>query len=274
MPITNSAEAKEGGFAQVREALVAFEGDVVEQDARGSKTEFATWGGTAINPDTGLPFPPKEYLQVVCTNVVVTESVEAVTMDISEGWTFRVNCSDFKGSFWIDAFLASADKFKVQIPAGLIGKRIGFRKVVLEAKPKKDGTVNHKFDATGFVITSVATKGSVSPKVTPKVVETTPSAHSLPPMSTAPAATTPPTTAAEGMVDTTSAPSTDPMVVALELAVGKTEQQFRSAVALHPLFVNSPLLAIAKSGAITQTLVNDHKLQLVVEGNKSVYRKV
>ena len=272
MPITNSAEAKEGGFAQVREALVAFEGDVVEQDARGSKTEFATWGGTAINPDTGLPFPPKEYLQVVCTNVVVTESVEAVTMDISEGWTFRVNCSDFKGSFWIDAFLASADKFKVQIPAGLIGKRIGFRKVVLEAKPKKDGTVNHKFDATGFVITSVVAKGAVSPKAVVKPAATNQAA--LPIQNSAPAATTPPTTAAEGMVDTTSAPSTDPMVVALELAVGKTEQQFRSAVALHPLFVNSPLLAIAKSGAITQTLVNDHKLQLVVEGNKSVYRKV
>ncbi|MGW8177265.1 MAG: hypothetical protein ACWGQW_00490, partial [bacterium] len=66
----------------------------------------------------------------------------------------------------------------------------------------------------------------------------------------------------------------DPMEVAADVADGKTDNQFKTAIAMHPVFTNSPFLSLAKSGALTQTLINEGKLQLVTEGNKSVYRKV
>ena len=248
-PITKREEAKEGGFAQIREALVSFEGDVIAQDARGNKTEFGMWGGKLIGED-GKPIPPKEYLQIVCANVVPLEVTEELSMDISEGWTFRVNCSDYKGSFWVDAFLLSADKNKVLIPEGLIGKRITFKRFTLEAREPK-------YNSTNYVIDKVSKAAIAAPKI---VAKTTP----------APAAAPIEEVAAEAV----EVSSNDPMEIALELAVGKTEQQFRSAVALHPEFVNSPLLPLAKAGAITQTLVNDGKLKLVTQGNKQVYQKV
>jgi len=248
-PITNRSEAKEGGFAQVREALVSFEGDVVAQDARGNKTEFGMWGGKLIGED-GKPIPPKEYLQVVCANVVPLEVTEELSMDISEGWTFRVNCSDYKGSFWVDAFLASADKNKVIIPEELINKRVLFKKFTLEAR-------DPKYNSTNYVIDKVSKAATAAPKIVAKTTAA-PAAASI----------------EEVTAEAVEVLSNDPMEIALELAVGKTEQQFRSAVALHPEFINSPLLPLAKAGAITRTLVNDGKLKLVIQGNKQVYQKV
>ncbi len=248
MPITNRAEAKEGGFAQVREALTAFEGDVVAQDARGNKTEFGLWGGGGIGKD-GKPLPPKEFLQIVCVNVVPIEVTEELSMPITEGWTFRINCSDFKGSFWIDKFLESAEKFKILVPEGLVGKRITFRRVTLKAT-KRDGTPQPEFDSTNYIIEKVgASSGATAaPVVAPQ-------------------------TASPAAAQQAQPPSEDPMAVALELAIGKTEAQFRSAIALHPVFANSPLLALAKAGAVTQTLVNEGKIKLVTKGNKQVYEK-
>ena len=249
-PITNRSEAKEGGFAQVREALFSFEGDVVAQDARGNKTEFGMWGGKLLG-DTGKPVPPKEYLQVVCANVVPLEVTEELSMDISEGWSFRVNCSKYKGSFWVDAFLASADKSKVVIPEGLIGKRITFKRFTLEAR-------DPKYNSTNFIIEKVSKAATAAPKIITKA--------------TVPVVQTKVEEVPAEVIEEVS--SGDPMEIALGLAVGKTEQQFRSAVALHPKFINSPLLSLAKAGAITQTLVNEGKLMLVMQGNKQVYQKV
>ena len=249
-PVTNREQAKEGGFAQVREALIAFEGDVVAKDARGNETGFAQWG-TQVGDD-GKPRPPKEYLQIACVNVKVIESTEDLSMDISEGWTFRENCSDYKGSFWVDAFLLSADKNKVLIPDGLIGKRFLFRKFTLEAFDK-NGQPNTKFNSTNYIIEKVL--GNAGTYVAPA-----------------------PAQAAQTVVaQTVAAPqvtaTVDPMTVALELAVGKTEAQFRTAVALNPVFAGSPLLPLAKAGAITQTLVNEGKLVLVTQGTKQIYQK-
>ncbi|MGW8177266.1 MAG: hypothetical protein ACWGQW_00495, partial [bacterium] len=117
-PITNRDEAKEGGFAQVREALVAFEMDIIAQDARGNVTGFDQYAG-GIGRD-GQPLPPREYLQIVGTNVVATEVTEDLSMDISESWSIRIWCSDFKGSFWVESFLESSDRNQVLIPDGLV----------------------------------------------------------------------------------------------------------------------------------------------------------
>jgi len=57
--------------------------------------------------------------------------------------------------------------------------------------------------------------------------------------------------------------TTDPMAVALKLALGKTEAQFRTAIAIDPQFANSPLLPMAKAGVISQALVNEGKLVIV-----------
>lgn len=269
MAITDRNQAKEGGFAQVREALVAFEGDVVEQDARGNKTEIGEYGAGTW-PD-GKPKPKKEFLQVVCVNVVPLEVKEELVMDISEGWTFRINCSDYKGSFWIDTFLEAADKNKIQIPEGMVNKRIQFRLKTFESKDSK-GNAKPEYNVTNFVIDKVVDQGEES--TAPKVV-------SKPVQAPKPAPTTSNVvqpTPAEEVVEEEPAQeqgttSTDPMDIAMEVAVGKTEQQFRSAIALHPAFVGSPLLSLAKAGAVTQTLITNKKLKLVQEGTKQVYRK-
>ncbi len=264
MPITNRAEAKDGGFAQVREALVAFEGDVVEADAKGQKTEFSMWGA-GTNPD-GTPKAPKEFFQIVCVNVVPTEVTEELSMDITEGWTFRENCSDYKGSFWVEAFLASADKNKVQIPDGIIGKRVLFKRFTLEAKDK-NGQPNPKFNSTNYIIEKIVSKGaSTAPKVVAKTAK--PAAQTV--------AASPQVAIEEVAEEVPPAEpnaGADPMAVALELAIGKTEAQFRSAVALHPLFANSPLLPLAKAGAITATLVTEGKLKLATVNGKQIYQR-
>ena len=63
------------------------------------------------------------------------------------------------------------------------------------------------------------------------------------------------------------------MELACELAVGKTEAQFRSAISLSPKFVSSPLLPIAKAGLVTAALLKEGKLVEVKEGNKTIYRR-
>ena len=257
MVITNRAEAKEGGFAQVRAALVAFEGDVVAKDARGNETGFAQWG-TEVDPATGLPKPPKEFLQIVCVNVVPTEVKEDLTMDISEGWTFRVNASDFKGSFWMEAFLLSAEKNKILIPEGLIGKRIQFKQFTLEAVDSK-GVAKPKFNSTNFIIEKVVGNAGAMPVTPPTATPVaTPAPASVPANAPAPVA----------------GESVDPMVVLADLAVGKTEAQLRSAAAMHPLFKESALLPLIKAGAVTGSLVTEKKLVLVDQGGKKVYQKV
>jgi len=239
MPLVNRGEARESGFAQVREAMLSFEGDVVS-------AEFGQWGGKLIDEDTGKPIPPKEFLEVSCVDVNVLEVSEELAMAIDE-WNFRVNCSDFKGSFWVEDFLASADKAKLLIPDDLIGKRIVWKKAIRtwEIRGKAVSYAN-------FVIDSVKVAPKAAPKIAPKVSAT-------------------PAVVEEVAEET--AEVEDPMGLALELAVGKTETQFRSAVSLHPKFVNSPLLPLAKAGAITQALVKDGKLVEVQEGNKTIYQK-
>jgi len=245
MPITKREEARESGFAQVREAMLSFEGTVVTPD--NPDDWFGQWGGTLIDEDTGKPVPPKEYLEVKCVDVAVLEVSEELAMNIDE-WNFRVNCSDFKGSFWVEDFLASADKAKLLIPDDLGGKRIVFKKATrtwdIKGKP---------VSYSNYVIGSV----KVAPKAAPRVVSATPVV----------------TEEVAEEVAEQSGGAVDPMEIALELAVGKTETQFRSAVSLHPQFVNSPLLPLAKAGAITQALVKDGKLIEVQEGNKVIYQK-
>jgi len=155
---------------------------------------------------------------------------------------FRVNCSDFKGSFWVEDFLASADKAKLLIPDDLVGKRIVWKKVTrrwdIKGKP---------VSYSNYVIGSVKAAAKVAPKIVTLKADT------------------------DESIPDSSAP--DPMELALELAVGKTETQFRSAVSLHPQFVNSPLLSLAKAGAITQALVKEGKLVEVQEGSQTIYQR-
>lgn len=234
MPLTDRSQAKEAGFAQVRAALQKFEGTV-------ASVEFGMWGGKLIDEDTGKPIPPKEFLEILCTDVEVLEVTEELSMPVDE-WTFRVNCSDYKGSFWVEKFLESADMHKLLIPDDLIGKRVIWEKVSMTFNIR-----GREVTQTNYVITEVKD----APKAAPKVV----SKDEAPP--------------APAEVSQPDIPVPDPMDVALNLAIGKTEAQFRTAIALDPQFINSPLLALAKAGAITQALVNDGKL-VIVEG---VYKK-
>ena len=248
MPLTDRKQAKEGGFAQVRGALQKFKGRVV-------KAEFGQWGGKLVDDD-GEPVPPREYLEIETVDVEVLEVTEELSMDVTE-WKFRENCSDFKGSFWVERFLESADKFKLLIPDDLMGKVITFEKVTLEAFDKT-GAPNPKYNSTNYVIVAVEGGGVVTGK--PKVVAKAK-------VAAAPVEVAEPETE-EGEE------STDPMEMALDLAVGKTETQFRTAIAIDPRFTGSPLVQMAKAGIVTQAFINDGTLQLVKVGNKEVYAKV
>lgn len=231
MPIYKREEAKSGGFAQVREALLSYEGDVV-------KVETGQWGGKLVDDD-GKPVPPREYFEVETTNNVPLEVTEELSMDISERFSFRVNMSEYEGSFWVDAFLASAEKAKVLLPDGIKGKRVTFRKVTLEGSEPK-------YNVTNFVIDKVAGGTKVAPKVTPKAV-------------IAPA----PVASKETVEE-------DEIALALNLAVGKTEAQFRSAASLHPKLIGSQLLPLIKAGLFTASQVNEGTLTL---GNDDKYAK-
>ena len=243
MPLTDRSQAKEGGFGQVREALQKFEATV-------SSAEFDMWGGKLVD-DEGKPIAPREFLEITCTDVLPLEVTEDLSMDISELYSFRVNCSEFKGSFWVDKFLESADKLKLLVPDGLVGKRITFQKVTLEAK-------DPKYNSTSYVMVGVKAAGAA------KVVKVTAPAATVTVVTPTPVATEPvEVTAEQAAVET--AVVANPMDIALALAIGKTETQFRTAISLDPTFAGSPLLPLAKAGAITQALLNESKLVLVDE---------
>ena len=244
MPITDRSKLRKGGFAQVREALQKFEGDVV-------RAEFGQWGGQLFD-DEGRPRPPREFLEIDNVNVRVLEVTEELSMPIEE-WSFRINSSEAEGTIW-DKFLESADNAKLLIPDDLVGKRIVWQKVtIIGSEPR--------FTTSNYVIAGVKAPVKPAPKIVAKVQT---------------AKVQPAKALAEVEADTaeaTEAESTDPMEVAAGIAMGKTEAQFRSAIALNPLFSNSPLLAMAKAGAITQALVNEGRLVIVTEGNKQIYKK-
>ncbi len=234
MPIYHKEEAKESGWQQVRQALEEFEGDV-------SSTEAGTWGGSGvIDPETNQPIPPKEYFEVTSVNNKIIKSTEELDMDISATFNFRINCSSSPKSFWVSAFLESADKNKLQIPEQLIGKRISWKAVVF-------GT--GKYATKNFVIDHVV---EVASKPTDVPVTTT--------------ATIPAVVAKIPAED-------DLMQEATNLAVGKTEQQFRTAIGMNVKFAGNPLLAMAKNGILTLSLVKEGKLKEVQENGVTVYRK-
>lgn len=227
MPITDRSQAKEGGFGQVRAALQKFEGTV-------QSAEFDEWGGQLVDPDTGQQLPKKEFLEIQCSDVEVLEVTEELSMDVSD-YSFRVNCSDYKGSFWVDMFLESADRFKIQIPDGLVGKRLVFEKKTLEAN-------DPKYNSTNYVIAGV--QGKPAPKVAKKTQEEP----------------------AEEVMIPGSSEDIDYMELLKEIAVGKTDSQLKTAVALHPTFSGSPLLPLAKSGTLVQALLGEGKLVLDENG--------
>jgi len=229
MPLTDRKQARESGFAQVREALVSFEGDVIG-------AEFGRWGGQLFD-DNGKPLPPKEFLEITCTNVEPVETTEELAMAIVD-WNFRVNCSEFTGSFWVDKFLESTDKFKLLVPDDLVGKRILWRKETLEAR-------DPKFNSTNYVVAKVL--GDIGEKA-----KESPTTEDAP---------TPEPT--EG----------DPMDTLKDLAIGKTDAQFKSAVSLKAEFKDTPFQTLVKSGAIQEALLKEGKLTLVKEGSKEVYRE-
>jgi len=237
MPLTDRSQAKESGFAQVRAALQKFKGDV-------TSAEFGQWGGELVD-EKGRVKPPREFLEIETTNVEVLEVTEELSMEIEE-WNFRENCSEYKGSFWFEKFIDSMDKFKIPVPDGLVGKRITWEKVTLEAV-KGDGTRQPQYDSTNFIVVGVE-EITAAPKAIPAVVAK--------PVATAPVEVS--AEAAEATPDTV-----DGMAVALDLAVGKTEAQFRTAISLKPELAGNPILPLAKAGIVTQALVNDGKLVLV-----------
>ena len=225
-PIYKTSEAKSGGWAQTRKALQKFEGTLVS-------AEEGQWGGELIDKNTGKPVPPREFVEIRCIGNVALESTEELSMDISDEFTFRINCSESDNSFWVAAFLASADKAKVLFPDDLMNKRVVWEKVSYGAG---------QYEKTDFVISKVMENGEVP---TPQAQVNVPPAALI-----------------------------DPMEIACNLAVGKTETQFRSAAGLHPAFVGSPLLALIKSGSVSSSLVEQGKLVLVGTGAKAVYQKV
>lgn len=231
MPIVDRSQAKEGGFDQVRKALDKFVGTV-------TGAEFDMWGGNLVDEETGKKRQPREFLEITTTDNEVLESNEELTMDISEEYSFRVNCSDFKGSFWIDMFLASTDQHKLLVPDDLVGKRIVFEKMTLEAE-------DPKYNSTNFIVADVVKAESKSSVTKKKTVKEEKESSDEP---------------VEG----------DPMELALQLAVGKSEAQFKVAVATHPDFANSPLLSIAKQGLLTQALVSEGKLIVDDDGKYQI----
>jgi len=240
MPVYKKEEAKSGGFQQVREAIQVFEGDVV-------KVEEGQWGGQLVD-DQGKSKPPKEYFEIETTNNVVTEATEDLSMDISERFSFRINMSEYLGSFWVDAFLESADRNKVLLPDGLKGNRVTFRKMTLEGSEPK-------FNVTNFVIDKVIKKAATAPKIVAKPAIAKP-------VVIAPKVVQPSVAGAEAGTTVED----DPMELALILAIGKTEQQFRSAAGLHPKLIGSQLLPLIKTGLASQALMVEGKMVLGEDG--------
>lgn len=243
MPIFDRNQAKESGFAQVRGALEKFKGDVVNVRV----DEYPPSRG-----DDGRPMPGAEYMEIELVNVEVLEVNEELSMPIEE-WNFRITCSPYNGSFWVDYFLASADKFKIQLPEGLKGKRVTFHRVQWEFTRKNGEVVRN----SNFVIAGIegsTTSATPAPKVVSKTSEPTGTEEAP---------------AAEEAGEPTPV---DPMAIARDTAIGKTEAQFKTAIATNPIFANSPLLSMAKSGMITKALVDEGKLVLVKQGKSEVYQ--
>jgi hypothetical protein len=63
------------------------------------------------------------------------------------------------------------------------------------------------------------------------------------------------------------------MAIAEELAVGKTEAQFRTAISLDPRLAGNSILSLAKAGAVTSALVKEGKLKEVKAGGKTLYAR-
>lgn len=225
MPITDRSQAIEGGFAQVREALVKFKAKVTDY-------EWGKWGGELVDEATGKAKPPREFLEINCVDIEVLEYTEELSMDISEKYNFRMNCSDYRGSFWVEKFLESADRFKVLIPDGLVGKIVTWEKVTLEAFDKK-GNPTPKYDATNYVIAGVEEAGA------PKLKTETSKAESVAPT------------------------LADPVALVHNLAIGKTEAELKSAIETHPALEGSLVHPMAKAGVLTQSLIGEGKLALV-----------
>ena len=217
MPITKKDQAKEGGFQQVRNALQEFVGDVTD-------AKFAEWGPSQFSERR------REYLEVSCTNLQIVKTSEELSF-IPTVFSFRVNCSDYVGSFWVDNFLDAADKAQLLIPDDLVGKRIRWVKAKKVYEIKGEEVI-----VENFVIGSIVEEERVA----------------TPPQST----------------------DEDLLAVAADLAVGKTEAQFRSALSVNPLFTGSPLLALAKSGLLAGALVQQGVLTQETKGNQTIYVKV
>lgn len=232
MPIYDEKQATENGYAQVRKAMTSFAGNVV-------KVEEGAWAPKK-DEATGILKKAKEYLEIFCENVQVMASTEPLTMDITE-WNFRADQATDKKSFWVQKFLPSARVAGVILPNGLVGKRILFSKVTLEAKDK-NGIPNPKYNKTSFVIEKVLGDAMVKPADL-TAPETTP-----------------------------NVPKVDPMIEAVNLANGKTEIQFRSAIGLNPLC--SSLIPLAKTGALTAQLVAEGRLTKINNAGREVYQKV
>ena len=227
-PLWDRTQAKDAGFAQVRDAIQAIEGNV-------DSLTYDMWPSGF--GDDGKPKPPKEFLEVKLSNVHVLEASEELSMDVEgKEFSFRVNCSESRGTFWVEDFLKSADDLKIVMPEGLKGKRVIFKKATRIAK-------NPKFTVSNFIIAGV---GNVTKTSAPAGGTTTP----------APAA-----------------PTADPMDIALELAIGKTEAQFRTAISLDPRLAGNSILSLAKAGAVTSALVKEGKLVEVKQGAKTIYAK-
>ena len=229
MPITKRSELKSGGFAQVRAALQSFEEDCIG-------AEFGQWGGQFVDDEGNLQ-PTREFFEVESTNVVPIEVTEELSMDISSRFSFRINCSETANTIW-DRFLESADKAKLLVPEGLVGKRISWKKVTIEGSEPK-------FTSSNFIIDKVK-------QITPKVIK-------------------PVGTAKPVVLSPAQAVPNDLTALALELAIGRTEQQFRSAANLHPQLRGSQLLPLIKAGLTSAALITEGKIVLDEAG---VYQKV
>lgn len=236
MGIFKKEDAKENGWAQTREVIQSFEGDV-------SKVELGAW--TPRAKEDGTMGDSKEFIDITSINNRVLVTTEQPSMDITASYNFRVNMSDFRGSFWVEQFLDACDKLKILLPDGLQGKRIAWKKVTQQATKKIKGSQEvvrvPEFDSTNFVPVSVG--GGATVQSTP-------------------------------IVQTVAQPISDPMELIINLAVDKTDAQFKSAIGLDPMFVNSPYLPLVKSGAIMQTLLAQGKIKLVTGADdKQIYSR-
>jgi len=230
MPTYKRSELKEsGGFAQVRDALESFEGDVI-------KVEEGMWS-PQTNPD-GTMRDAREFIEITSINNRVTKVNTELSMDITTSYKFRVNVAG-RNSFW-DDFLDACDKLHILLPQGLIG-HVVWSKHTHQAMSK--GVHTPEFDATNFIPVAFGASPGVVAQPVVQVIE--------------PLAAT-----------------TDPMELIMNLAIGKTDAQFKSAIGLDPVFVNSAYLPLAKSGAIMQTLLAQGKVKLVDDAaGKQVYSR-